>query len=258
VSNNQSTQQSPQLSKQEPPKSSRSRQFELLKNHPWLLLVVVGALLAAISALAISSLVNIGRVPGDKTTQITVNSDEATQFSEPVRDKSINWLLAIVILGTGGVVIYRRRKGLGMPNFNWDTARNSWRAARGRLTRRQQRKLLLQQSKTTFTVEPQPVAIESPSSTDVVVINNNLTSNLEPQEIALPLEEVAVDDLTSLVEPEVITASLDSNPEESLVTILPPEKEEPVDPSTRSLAEMMDIRKHLSLYAILHDFHPKK
>lgn len=250
MSNNQSTQPSPQLSKQEPP-SSRSQQFELLKNHPWLLLVVVGVLLAAIATSAISSLVSIGRVAEDKTAQTTINSDEATQFSEPVKPKSANWFLAIVILGAGGVVIYRRIKTSGMPNF-------SWRAARGRLTRRQQRKLLLQQSKTAFTVEPQPVAIESPSSTDVVVIDNNLTSSLEPEEIALPLEEIAVDDLTSLVEPEVITASLDSNPEESLVTILPPEKEEPVDPSTRSLAEMMDIRKHLSLYAILHDFHPKK
>ncbi len=249
MSNNQSTQPSPQLSKQEPP-SSRNRQFELLKNHPWLLLVVVGALLAAIATLAISSLVSIGRVAEDKT-QTTINRDEATQFSEPVKPKSTNWLLAIVILGAGGVVIYRRIKTSGMPNF-------SWRAARGRLTRRQQRKLLLQQSKTAFTVEPQPVAIESPSSTDVVVIDNNLTSKLEPEEIALPLEEIAVDDLTSLVEPEVITASLDSNPEETVVTILPPEKEEPVDSSTRSLAEMMDIRKHLSLSAILHDFHPKK
>lgn len=250
MSNNQSTQQSPQLSKQEPP-SRRNRQFELLKNHPWLLLVVVGALLAVIATSAISSLVSIGRVPEDKTAQTTINSDEATQFSEPVKPKSTNWLLAIVILGAGGVVIYRRIKTSGMPNF-------SWRAARGRLTRRQQRKLLLQQSKTAFTVEPQPVAVESPLSTDIVVIDNNLTSSLEPEEIALPPEEIAVDDLTSPVEPEVITASLDSNLEESLVTILPPQKEEPVDPSTRSLAEMMDIRKHLSLHAILHDFHPKK
>lgn len=249
MSNNQSTQQSPQLSKQEPT-SRRNRQFELLKNHPWLLLVVVGALLAAIATLAISSLVSIGLVAEDKT-QTTINGDEATQFSEPVKPKSTNWLLAIVILGAGGVVIYRRIKTSGMPSF-------SWRAARSRLTRRQQRKLLLQQSKTAFTVEPQPVAIESPSNTDVVVIDNNLTSNLEPEEIALPLEEIAVDADLTLVEPEVITATSDSNPEESLVTILPPEKEEPIDPSTRSLAEMMDIRKHVSLYAILHDFHPKK
>lgn len=256
MSNNQSTQQSPQLSKQEPP-SRRNRQFELLRNHPWLLLVVVGALLAAISALAISSLVSIGRVAADKTAQTIINSDEATQFSEPVKPKSINWLLAIIILGAGsagGVVIYRRIKtSSGMPNF-------SCRAARGRLTRRQQRKLLLQQSKAAaFIVKPQPVAIESPSRTDVVVTDNNLTSKLEPEEIALLLEEIAVDaDLTSPVEPEVITGSVDSNPEETVVTILPPEKEEPIDPSTRSLAEMMDIRKHLSLYAILHDFHPKK
>lgn len=253
MSNNQSTQPSPQLSKQKPP-SRRNRQFELLRNHPWLLLVVVGALLAAISALAISSLVSIGGVSGDNPAQTTINTDEATQFSEPAETKSINWLLAIVIFGAGGVVIYRRIKTSGMPNF-------SWRAARGRLTRRQQRKLLLQQSKAAaFAVEPQPVAIIKPPITEAVATEDiDSSHNLESQIIVLPQEEIAVDaDLNSLVEPEVITGSLDSNPEETVVTILPPEKEEPIDPRTRSLAEMMDIRKHLSLYAILHDFHPKK
>lgn len=254
MSNNQSTQPSPQLSKQEPP-SSRSRQFELLRNHPWLLLVVVGALLTAIAALAISSLVSIGRVASDKPAQIT-STDETTQFSEPVKPKSINGLLALVILGAGSagaVVIYRRIKTSGMPNF-------SWHAARGRLTRRQQRKLLLQQSKAaTFTAEPQPFAIVEPPITEVAAENIDSSHNLEPEIIVLPLEEIAVDaDLTSPAAPEVITDSLDSNLEELLVTVLPPENEPAIDPSTRSLAEMMDIRKHLSLSAILHDFHPKK
>lgn len=256
VSNKQSTQQSSQLSKQESAKSSSRQQFDLLKNHPWLLLVVLAALSVAIAALAISSLVSTGRVAGDKPAQTTINTDETTQFSEPVKTKPINWLLAIVILGVGSagaVVIYRRIKTSGMPNF-------SWRTARGRLTRRQQRKLLLQQSKTAaFTVESQPVAVvESPLIKDVVTEDNNSTSNLEPEAIALPLEEIGVDaDLTSPAETEIITANVDSNLE-ALVTILPPESEEPVDPSTRSLAEMMDIRKHLSLSAILQDFHPKK
>lgn len=256
MSNNQSTQQSPQLSKQEPP-SRRNRQFELLKHHPWLLLVVVGALLAVIAAIAVSSLVSIGRVTEDKTAQTTINSDEATQFSEPIKTKSINWLLVIVILGVGsagGVVFYRRIKTSGIPNF-------SWLAARGRLTRRQQRKLLLQQSKAAaFTVEPQPVAIIEPPITEAVASQDiDSSHNLESQIIVLPLDEIAVDaDLTSPVELEIITDSLDSNSKESLVTILPPENEQAIDPRTRSLAEMMDIRKHLSLTAILHDFHPKK
>lgn len=258
MSNNQSTQQSSQLSKPEPPKSSRNRQLELLRNHPWLLLIVVGALLAAIAALAISSLVSIGRVTGDKPAQTTINTDETTQFGEQQPTKSANWLVAIVLLGAGSagaVVIYRRLKSSGMPTFSW------WRNAKSRLTRRQQRKLLLQQSKTTaLIVEPQPVAVvESPPIVDIVVVEDNTSaSELEPAEVALPLEEIVIDaDLQPPVEPEVVASNLESNLQEPIVTILPPENEQAVD--TRSLAEMMDIRQHLPLSTILQpDFKLKK
>lgn len=270
VSNNHSTQQSSQLSKQEAPKPSR-RNLELLKNYPWLLLVIVAALSVAISAIAISSLVSIGGV--DKPTQTSSNPEQTTQFSEPQPHKATSWLLAIVLLGAGAVVIYRRRKGLGMPNFSWQMARNSWHTAKSRLTRRQQRKLLLQQSKTTaFVVEPQnagepaPIAdaeIVEPQptfaspATDIVADEDNNSSNLNPEVFVLSLEDLVDDDLQSPTEIEVMEASLASS-DEAVVTILSLEEDEQsIDPRTRSLAEMMDIRNHLSLNAILQDFHPK-
>lgn len=275
VSNNH-TQQSSQLSKQEAPPSRRGH-FELLKNHPWLLLVIVGALSVAIAAVAISSLVSIGRI--DKPVQTSSNPDETTQFSQPQPNKSTNWLLAIVLLGAGGgaVVLYhRRRKGLAMPNFSWDTARSSWDTARSswqtassRLKRRQQRKLLLQQSKTNAftvpqpnsestpiaTVEPQPIAL---SPTTEVAIEDNNSCSIEPEVFVLSLQDLDVDaDLRSPAQTEVIEATLDSIPE-TVVTILPPEEEQTIDPSTQPLAEMMDIRKHLSISAILQDYKPNK
>ncbi|KJH72859.1 hypothetical protein [Aliterella atlantica] len=300
MNNNQSTQQSPQLSQQEPPKPSR-RQLELLKNHPWLLLVIVAALSVAIAALAVSSLVNIGRVD---TAQTSSNPDETTQFSEPQRPKSTNWLLVIFLLGAGtagGVIVYRRFKTSAMPDLNWQTARNTWQTARNRFMRRKQRKLLLQQSKSTVSVEPQLVsefvpatdvvtasepipatdvvaasepqtitdvvaaselpivndvvaASEPPIITDIVTSeDNNSTSDLEPELFVLSLDDLVVDELPPPAETEVIY-----NPTEAVVTILPPEDEQPVDPSTRSLVEMMDIRQYLSLSAILQDFKPNK
>lgn len=43
-------------------------------------------------------------------------------------------------------------------------------------------------------------------------------------------------------------------PSSPIVTVLPPERDQPSDLGEPSLAEMMDIRKHLSLTEILQDF----
>ncbi|WP_009631298.1 hypothetical protein [Synechocystis sp. PCC 7509] len=92
---------------------------------------------------------------------------------------------------------------------------------RGR-SRRQQRRLMLKQGET--------------------VGNKTTTVEVEPPPIPEPLLE------TQSVETDLI----DNTP---VVTVLPPEPTQvSSDLSGQSLAEMMDIRKHLSLSAILQDF----
>lgn len=102
--------------------------------------------------------------------------------------------------------------------------------AKRHLTRRQQRKLSLQYGRRTTT---------PPITPEITLENNSSTSNLETL-----LKEIPED---LLVEPIL----MDVTPE---IALLPPEQAQ----GSQSLAEMMDIRKHLSLDAILQDFRRKE
>jgi heme/copper-type cytochrome/quinol oxidase subunit 3 len=120
----------------------------------WLLIIAVGALSLAICAIAIINLTSTGNLEKDPTKQTTV----ATQTpNKNQSNSSPNWLLTIVLLGSGIAItaaIYKRRHNL--PKF----------PQRG-LTRRQQRKLSLQEvPATTATTETLP--------------NNSAFINLKP------------------------------------------------------------------------------
>ncbi len=91
------------------------------------------------------------------------------------------------------------------------------------LTRRQQRKLLLKQGEGTVT------------TTEIAPTDNSLLVNLEAAPEPLLAESLPVE-----VTPEI--------------AILPPEENSSTNLGGQSLAEMMDIRQHLSLSAILQDF----
>lgn len=204
MTKHQSThERSPQLAESNLPTSRQQNKLPLLANHPWLMVVGVGMLSVVIAAMAIFSLTNTGRVEKDPAKQTTV----ATQKQPTAKS---NWLPTIIFLGagTGAIALYKLRSRL--PNFS----------GRG-LTRRQQRKLSLQQGKNTAaTVAPK----------------TNQTA---------PVPEPIVEDQS------VEAVLMDVTP---TIAVLPPETERSNHPDGQSLAEMMDIRKHLSLSAILQDF----
>lgn len=91
------------------------------------------------------------------------------------------------------------------------------------LTRRQQRKLSLKQGEGTVT------------TTEIAPVDNSLLVNLETAPEPLLEESLPVE-----VTPEI--------------AVLPPEENSSSNLGGQSLAEMMDIRQHLSLSAILQDF----
>ncbi len=213
MKNNPNTQERSPVLSASPPSSSHQQKSPLLANHPWLLVVGVGILSIALAAVAIFSLTSTGRVenPAKQTTT-------PTQFATPGNrsNSSPNWLLTIVLLGAGTasvVAIYKWRQHL--PNL----------PKRG-LSRRQQRKLSLQQAKTP--------AIESPIEAEDAALNADLETLLELLEDQ-PVEPVVMD----------VTPT---------IAVLSPEEDRPSNLGGQSLAEMMDIRKHLSLTAILQDF----
>lgn len=92
-----------------------------------------------------------------------------------------------------------------------------------RLTRRQQRKRSLKQGEKIAT------------TTEIAPIDNSLITNLEAAPEPLIEESLPVE-----VTPEI--------------AVLPPEENSSSNLGEQSLAEMMDIRQHLSLAAILQDF----
>lgn len=91
------------------------------------------------------------------------------------------------------------------------------------LTRRQQRKLSLKQGEKIAPI------------TEVAPVDNSLIIDLEPTQQPLQEESLPVE-----VTPEI--------------AVLPPEENSSSNLGEQSLAEMMDIRQHLSLSAILQDF----
>jgi hypothetical protein len=189
----------------------------LLANYPWLLLVLVGILLMAIAAMAINSLTDTGSKEKDFTKQTTIVDQKATQSKS---NSSSGWLPTILLLmvaGTSAVAIYKWRRHLPII------------ATKRRLTRRQQRKQALQEDKTATPVATTP---------EMTLENTALNSELET------LLEV-------LLEDQVVEPVMDITP---TITVLPPEQAQSNNLDGQSLAEMMDIRQHLSLATILQDF----
>lgn len=225
MKNHSNTQErSPKLIESNPSIRRRQNKLQLLTNHPWLLVVGVGALLMAIAAVAILSLTHTGRIEKDSTKQTTTFNQKTPITTNRNPNSSPNWLLTIVLLSGGAasaVAIYKWRRHL--PTI-----------AKRELTRRQQRKLLLQQGKKTTT----PLITK-----EITLENNSSSSNLKT------VSEVILEDTP--VEPIL----MDVTP---TIALLPPEETQPSDLGSQSLAEMMDIRKHLSLAAILQDFRRKE
>lgn len=190
----------------------------LLVAHPWLIVVGVGLLSIAIATVAIFSLTSTGRVEKDPTKQTTIATQTQNLPRNGRRDVSINWWLIIVVLGAGAASV--------VAVYKWQHLSNPKRE----LTRRQQRKLRQQNRE----AKNPPIEIEIAAESD--------SSNAKNLKTAPELIE-----LEQLVEPIL----MDVTP---TIAVLSPEAERKSDLAGQSLAEMMDIRKHLSLAEILQDF----
>lgn len=196
--------------------SKRINTSQLLATHPWLLVVGVGGISIAIALVAIFSLTHTGRVEKNPSKQTTIVTQRQTT-PPPKSNSSPNWLPTIILLGAGvasTVAIYKWRSHL--PTI-----------AKRDLTRRQQRKLLLQKGADIATAT-------------IKTENNPLSSELE----TFPPSQVEDQPLVEPIPTDIAP----------IITVLPPEETQSSALGEQSLAEMMDIRKHLSLSAILQDF----
>ncbi len=189
----------------------------LLVAHPWLIVVGFGLLSMAIATVAIFSLTSIGRVEKDPAKQTTIANQTQNPPANRRRDVSINWWVIVGLLGAGAASV--------IAVYKWQHLSSPKRG----LTRRQQRKLRQQSKGANLPIETE-IAAEHDSS--------------NPKNFK-PTPELIED--AQLIEPVL----MDVTP---TIAVLSPEAEGNSDLNGQSLAEMMDIRKHLSLAEILQDF----
>lgn len=197
--------------------STSRRPQPLLVAHPWLIVVGVGLLSMAIATVAIFSLTSTGRVEKDPAKQTTIATQTQNPHPNRRRDVSINWWLIIGLLGAGAASV--------VAVYKWPHLSNPKRG----LTRRQQRKLRQQSRGAKILPIEREIAAENGSSK---------AENLNAPEL---IEQ----------EQSVEPVLMDVTP---TIAVLSPEAERKSDLDGRSLAEMMDIRQHLSLAEILQDF----
>jgi hypothetical protein len=229
MENNQSKSSELSDSKLVPSSRTRSNNLNsllvLLKHYPWLTWVGVWILLLGITAISILSLthpINLQQEPEPTIATTETSSDSASPM----------WLLGAVLIATGSFVIFKRLKS------GSESAKHKPSFGRS-LTRRQQRKLLLQGHLAPTQPEPPPAA---------------MLVQIEPV-VNLPLKDHLPDAGELLAVPDDLPASdlianyLDAE-SEPVVTVLPPEE---VGEKQESLAEMMDIRKYRSLASILQN-----
>jgi hypothetical protein len=84
------------------------------------------------------------------------------------------------------------------------------------------------------------------------IIFQNGRSRRQQRRLLLQQNAAIATEITPEIEPLIEPQSV--QPSSPTVTVLPPEQERTSDLGEPSLAEMMDIRKHLSLTEILQDF----
>lgn len=243
MDNNQSTQQSSGLNYSEVTQSSHrhtpgNKNFliAMLRHYPWLIWGGMWLLLLLVSIASIISLTHPIGVEPEEPQQKPVAVEKPTKIS-PQTDRT----LPLLVLGAAAFTI--TAGSLVVIKFRYSKARSPKRS----LTRRQQRKLMLEAQ--TSATQSQPLTPPAPMP--------NLQPGVTVQPLEKPLDtgeviEVPDDNLPSTANNS--TQNNDLKPEEPLVTVLPPEENDLTDAGEELLAEKMDIRKHRSLSSILQDF----
>ena len=252
MENNQSKQQSSELGDSKLVRSSRRAPSDnlnsllmLFKHWNWLTWVGAWVLLVAITAISILSLVypiSLSPEPEPKTAAAENPTETSSQTGSPLL-----WVVgAAVTFTAGSLVIF---KWLSSSSHSGIRRRSSKRS----LTRRQQRKILLQGHSS------------SPTQPELLSPTALMPVEIEPV-VMLPLEESHLVDsgdesLAQMLGDRPPLSALDLTADnclnaesEPVVTVLPPEESTLVDSEEESLAEMMDIRRHRSLASILQNF----
>lgn len=250
--------------------------LNLIKRSPWLIWSGLWILLLATSVIAIFSLTHplgVEQEPESKPVAVEKPTEKPVQPGRPVL-----WLAgaAALSVGIGSLVILKRlNSSVQAPQLRASAKRG--------LTRRQQRKLLLQENLSPQThsepVSPnipladeiKPVAtmplaahqgIDSGAQSRVVADDFSLDADVRGNNSINSQTEVPLKESHALNSNEKMFAAGDRSltPDNNLnaelepvVTVLLPEESDLVDSADESLAEVMDIRKHRSLSSILHD-----
>ncbi len=257
MENNQSTQQpSSELSYSKLHRSSRRKTplsnnlntlLLLLNRSSWLIWGGMWLLLLALSAIAILSLIHPINLKQEEPEPKTVATEKPPETSSQTSSSIHLWLVgaAALTFAAGSLVIFKRLNSSSQsPKLR---KRSSGRA----LTRRKQRKILLQgHSSASTSLEPlSPTAPMAAEIEPVVMLPPEESHSLDSGEESLA---EMLDSCPPFAASENLTADNCLNAEsEPVVTVLPPEESNPLDSGSQSLADMMDIRKQRPLPSIL-------
>lgn len=247
----------------------------LIKRSPWLIWSGLWILLLVTSIISILSLTHplgVEQEPESKPVAVEKPTEPPLQTGRPVL-----WLVgaAAFTVAVGSLVILKRlNSSVKAPQLRNVSSKRG-------LTRRQQRKILLQENLSHQT-HSEPVADEiKPLKTMPLEASQSLASGAQsrvvPDDVSLSADGNGNNSLNSETEvarlPLTESQSLNSDEKmfaapgdrfstpdnnlnaelEPVVTVLPPEESDLLDSADESLAEVMDIRKHRSLSSILHD-----
>lgn len=255
--------------------------LNLIKRSPWLIWSGLWILLLVTSVIAILSLTHplgVEQEPESKPVAVEKPTQPPLQTGRPSETsletgRPILWLVgaAAITVAVGSLLILKRLNSSAKAPKLRNTS-----AKRG-ITRRQQRKILLQEN-LSHQAHSEPVADEiKPGVTIPLASSQLLHSSAQSRVVAdIPLNsdqssnnslssqtEVPIRESHALNSDEKMFADSGdhiSTPDNTLnaqlepvVTVLPPEESDLLDSADESLAELMDIRKYRSLSSILHD-----
>lgn len=248
MDNHQSTQQSSELDYSEVTQSSHRHTpgnkiffMAMLRHYPWLIWGGMWVLLLLISIISIISLTHPIGVEQEEPQQKPIAVEKPTKIPPQTRSPQTDRTLPLLVLSAAAFTL--TAGSLVIIKLRYSKARSPKRS----LTRRQQRKLMLEAQASSAT-QSQPLTPPTP------------TPDVQPGVTVLPSQEPLApgvievpDNSLPLSAADNLTQNKDSKPEEPLVTVLPPEENDLADAGEELLAEKMDIRKYRSLSSILQD-----
>lgn len=245
--------------------------LKLIRHYPWLVWMGVSTFLAAVITISASSIIRTDYVKNQAPAPTPVVEINPTKTSAHNRSSTSVWFMSVVFGGAVGAVAIAKRLQKSS-QFSVPRIRQRFQPSRNRaLTRRQQRKLLLQGKQlppalggdnleqeikrdekngkdSTTTLDQNKIQLASVPVTTAAEPALPSQENQPPRSATELLSEVKID----REDKQPLNLAADSKAElPAQVTVIPPEADKTLNCATESLAEMMDIRKKIPLSAIL-------